>query len=126
LDISTIKSDKAEMDLLHPATDDPIGITFTLLPMDDPDVKKAARSIQNKLQNKKKQHFTASETEANGMELMYIIITDIKWKKDVDWNGEKLTAKKSDLKKMLAPAKSSWIRKQLEEYIGETENFYQN
>lgn len=124
MDISQIKPVIAKIVIVHPVTEEPIGLDFDVLPMSDPKVKGQIRTIRNKLLGKKRQKFTAKEEEENGIDLLTVIICGITWAKDTDWNGEKLEYSEANVRKIIEPDTSYWIRDQLQDQIGDTAGFF--
>ena len=126
MDISKLKADKSDVVILHPSTEEPVGFTFSLLPMSSPKVKSIIHQIRTKLLGKRKQRFTPAEEELNGIEIMVASVCGIKWAKGATWNGEVPKFSEKTVRDILEPDSSDWIRDQLSDHVGNTANFFTN
>ena len=126
MDISKLKADKSDVVILHPGTEEPIGLTFSMLPMSSQKVKSVIRQIRTKLLGKRRQRFTPDEEESNGIEIMLASVCGIKWAKGTTWNGEVPKFNEKTVREILEPDSSDWIREQLSDHVGNTANFFTN
>lgn len=81
MDIGSIKPSEIVLEILHPASEQPLGIRVFLVSMSDERVKKVRRRIQDeklKLDARGK-HFKASEVEENTNSLIFNCMSGWEW-----------------------------------------------
>lgn len=130
MDLSEIKPSAHVLDILHPGTGEETGLKIELVSMDDERVKKVQRKWQNAAlqRTKRNKKITAEEVEARSNEILAAAMVGIVYGKDANgkeatWKGEqpKLTAKLKD--EMLSV---EWLRRQIDEALGDSEAFFAN
>lgn len=140
MDLATIKPSERVIEILHPATELPVGIRVSLLSIEDDRMKAIRRQITDnslKMQAKNKA-FKAEELERNQNMLMFTGTTGWEWynpsgdKDDKghdpdampDFNGE---VPAYNQKNFLAVAGDLyWFADQVQEGIGDTKAFFGN
>lgn len=140
MDLATIKPSERTIEILHPATELPIGIRVSLLSIEDDRMKSIRRQITDnslKLQAKNKA-FKAEELERNQNMLMFTGTNGWEWYNPTgeegdkgydpdampDFNGEQLPYNQ---KNFIAMAEEFyWFADQVQEAIGDTKAFFGN
>lgn len=130
-DISALTTGENTLDILHPGTGAKLGITVTLMHIDDPRLAKLKRQFtdqKNKLVQRG-QIVKADEIENNAHMLTFRAMTDWHWGADED--GEPATFKgeapEFNQKNVLEVLKAlPWFADQVQERMGETEAFFTN
>jgi hypothetical protein len=95
MDILELKPAERIIEILHPKTEEPIGIRVSLVSIDDERLKKIKRNFLNermRLEQRGK-HFTADDIEDNRLIITFGAMTGWEWyKDDLTLNGEKKPA----------------------------------
>lgn len=111
------------INIKHPATGEPIGVTVSIMSIDDERMKPIKRQIQDrklKLEQRGK-NFKAEEIEENGFDLAFRAM--LGW----DWGDNTFEGKKPEFSKAFAYvvfAKLSWFHNQIMEAISEEKSFF--
>jgi hypothetical protein len=120
-DIATIVPTTRTIDILHPATKEPIGLRIDLRPESHPAVREAVRKITNDRLNLRGK-LSAERMEANRLEVLIASIDGWSWEGDTTFEGEKLAFAEPNVRKVLK--KLPWIRDQVDIALAETEEFF--
>lgn len=120
-DIATIVPTTRTIDILHPATKEPIGLRIDLRPESHPAVRDAVRKITNDRLNLRGK-LSAERMEANRLEVLIASIDGWSWEGDTTFEGEKLAFAEPNVRKVLK--KLPWIRDQVDIALAETEEFF--
>jgi len=124
-DISAIKSAERMVEIVHPATKEPLEIRVTLMSLDDERMKKIKRSITDRrlhLEARGK-HFKADEIEDNRNALAFSAMTGWEWYgKDVSFKGKKPDFNRASVYAVFDEL--NWFRDQIETEISETKDFF--
>jgi hypothetical protein len=139
MDLSTLKPGERIIEIVHPATKEPVGIRVSLVHIQDESLKKLKRQFQDeryRLESKGK-HFKAENVENNLNELNFAVIKSWEWynptgtkgdegfdeSKHANWKGEKspVLNKKNvfDIFETLP-----WFRDQIGTEMGDDEAFF--
>lgn len=122
----------AEIELVHPVTQAPLGIFITVLGKDsdafrdhvretiDDDIRRAAMA---KKRGKQEEIMTVAKSDERGLELL--VLCTMSWrdgqKQTITLNGEELTCTVPNVKKLYEARK--WVKQQVDEGIADIENF---
>lgn len=120
-DIATIIPTTRTIDILHPATKEPIGLRIDLRPESHPAVREAVRKITNDRLNLRGK-LSAERMEANRLDVLIASIDGWNWEGDTTFEGEKLAFAEPNVRKVLK--KLPWIRDQVDIALAETEEFF--
>lgn len=140
MDLAKIKPSDRTIEILHPATELPIGLRVTLLSIEDDSMKAIRRQITDnslKLQAKGKA-FKADELERNQHMLMFKATTGWEWYNPTgaegdsgydpdampDFNGEQPAYNQKNFLDLATEL--YWFTEQVQEAIGETKAFFGN
>jgi len=121
MDLSNIKAAERVLEIMHPATGEATGVKLMLRPPTDPKVDAVRRRLINSMLAKKTQKQTADSMEADSIALLSATVADIEFTGDALWNGEKPAFSAALVKEMLSVV---WLRKQVDEAVGDTEAFF--
>ncbi len=88
-DLSTIVPAERELDIKHPATDEPVGLTITLLPDAHPQVRAASRKTLNERLAGKGAKPTAERLEQGRIDMLVASVGAWDWKGDLTFHGSK-------------------------------------
>lgn len=124
MDISAIKATSRTFELLHPATDEKVGIRWTLLPDSDPKIKKLQREFQNRQFEKRKMKLSAEQLEANTLETLIAATESWEWYgEEISFQGEKPEFSEANVRKVLKTV--DWIKDQVKDEFNEREAFFE-
>jgi hypothetical protein len=131
MDLSNLKPNERTLDIVHPGTGAPIGVSVNVMGMDDERMKKIRRAITDrKLElDLRGKRFQAQELENNRNTLVFNAMTGWEW--GMSPNGEPVTFKGQTPQFNSANVfavfeELPWFRDQIEEFIAEQKNFFQN
>lgn len=127
MDLSSIKPAARKFDLTHPATDEKIGISVTLLPDSDPKVKAVRRKRMDATLANRRQKFTSAQAEAFTVDLLVAAIAGWEWGKDANgeqntFNGEVPEFTESNVRKVVKEL--DWFQDQVNRELGDDAAFY--
>jgi len=140
MDLATIKPSERTIEILHPASETPVGIRVSLLSIEDDRMKAIRRQITDnslKMQAKNKA-FKAEELERNQNMLMFTGTTGWEWYNPTgtegdkgydsdampDFNGEVPDYNQKNF--MAVASELYWFSEQVQEGIGDTKAFFGN
>jgi len=94
MEILEIKANERVIEIMHPKTDEPIGLKVYLVSFDDEKVKKVRRKfLDEKLRlEARNKHFNAEEIEENNLAMMFAAMTGWEWSNDLTLDGDKQPA----------------------------------
>lgn len=124
MELSEIAPSERTIEIVNPGTGEEVGVSVTIMSMDDERMKTARRLIQNRalqLQNKGKT-FKADEVEDNKLNLLYSAITSWVWRGDATFNGEKPELNRKNVYAVLT--KLYWMREQIEAELADEKAFF--
>lgn len=126
MDLANIKPVERMIDILHPSTGEKIGVSVTVLSINDEKMAAAKRRIQNKKLelDRRGKTFKADDLEENEMELLTTAITGWNWEGDVDFHGEKPAFNEKNVKAVLKEL--TWFKQQIMEAVGDEKAFFQH
>ena len=126
MDLANLKPVERMIDILHPSTGEKIGVSVTVLSINDEKMAAAKRRIQNKKLelDRRGKTFKADDLEENEMELLTTAITGWNWEGDVDFHGEKPAFNEKNVKAVLKEL--TWFKQQIVEAVGDEKAFFQH
>ncbi len=122
MDILDIKPSTITLDIKHPATGDPVGISLELQSLSSPDCKAVERQIRNKALRSGRNGLTADAVEANTTALLCAATVGWIWADGVTLNGEANPACTAENKAALF--KQAWLASQVDEALGDDAAFF--
>lgn len=126
MDLANIKPVERIIDIVHPSTGEKIGVSVTVLSINDEKMAASKRRIQNKKLelDRRGKTFKADDLEENEMELLTTAITGWNWEGDVDFHGEKPAFNEKNVKAVLKEL--TWFKQQIMEAVGDEKAFFQH
>lgn len=123
MDIASLTPSNYMLELKHPGTGEPIGLTVELASVYDKRFKSTERRVTDAALKKRARGkvFTADEVEGNRDALIKSVIIGWKWAKDGSFGGEKLEFNSGNVDKLLGV---EWIRVQIDDALAEPSNFF--
>jgi hypothetical protein len=123
MDLSTVTATNKVVEILHPATEERIGLRITLLPPTDKKVKKVQRANLDRQLKARKGKMTAAQIEASNFDVLVASVDEWEWYgEDVNFEGDKPDCTEENVRRVLD--KVSWIRSQVREAFDEEEGFF--
>lgn len=124
MDLSTIKPSEIMVDIVHPKTHEKLGITVTVVSLNDDKMKKLKRKIADenyRLQSRGKT-MKSSDVEDNVIALTSEAMTGWIWEGDANWKGEKPQFNPKTVKEVLNEL--PWFLEQVSVAISEERDFF--
>lgn len=125
-DLSQIKpASERIVEILHPGTEQPLGIKVGLCSIDDEDMKRVKRRMQDAalvLQRRGK-GFSSAQIDTNRNEIAFSAMRNWTWEGDTTFHGEKPAFNQANVYAVFNEL--PWFRDQIEEEISETKSFFQ-
>jgi hypothetical protein len=122
MDISQIQAKKKTFEILHPETDEPIGLRWTLLPDTDPKVKKVVRQNQDRQFAKRKIKLSSSQLEQNALDQLVAATDSWEWYDDATFEGEVPEFNEENVRRVLLKVPA--IKEQVLDEFNDRESFY--
>lgn len=137
MDLADIRPSDRTIEILHPKTDEPIGLRVTMVSMDDDRMKRLRREITNRSQKlaQKQKSFSAEEIDENANRILYTATTGWEWynptsgdsydpEAQARFNGE---VPEFTQRNFLEVIKSlAWVKRQLSDELDEMKDFFAN
>lgn len=122
MDILSIQPGTLSVDIKHPATGEPIGLSVQCVSLEDDRVKAVERQIKNKALRSGRSNVTAEKIEDNTIDLLSAAIVGWTWAEGLALGEMKNPPlNKPNLVKMLSV---SWIAKQIDTALGDEAAFF--
>lgn len=124
-DIANIKPNEHKFEIMHPATDEPLGISVTIMSPDDPRMKPIKRKVTDFNLQKQKRGKTLKAVEIEDNEISLLFGTIIGW----DWHGEDVSFKgekpEFNPKNVALVLKElPWFKKQVNDELDDEKGFF--
>lgn len=127
--IKTIISHNKQLALLHPGTDEPIGLTVELLAPDNPLIKGKIRYLIDMRKHKaqRNQIATAADDERVSLEICKTAVVGWSWDVDKDgkyigdWEGQQPDFNHQTLSELL---ELDWLRLQIDRDLNHEQGFF--
>lgn len=124
MDISSIKPAERLIEIVHPGTEEPLGIKVSLVSLSDERTAKVRRKIQDERirLEMRRQFFKAEDIEENEDTLLFNAMTGWHWEGDVTFEGQKPDFNVANVKKVFKHF--PWFKQQIMEAVGEEKAFF--
>lgn len=126
MDISKIIPVEKFVEILHPATEEKLGVKVSLVSVNSEKVKTVKRAVANA--NLKRQmnnkNIKIDEFEENVTSLLVACITSWDWYGDTTFNGKKPELNEKNIKEVFAAL--PWFKEQLVNAINDEKSFFQD
>lgn len=123
MDLTEIKAIDREVELRHPATDEGLGMFFSLRSPHSEEVRKAERAWLNKRLAKRKQNLTAESLEAAAEAKIESAVSGWRFESEVTIDGDQPEFSPAALRSLIRD--HVWIRQFLDEELGDFGSFFQ-
>lgn len=124
MDISDIKYIEKEIEIIHPATKEPLGIFISLMSPDDDRMLRLKKQIGDKraqIESKGK-YLKTEELIRNRHMVLFTAITGWRWEGDAKFKGEKPELNQKNAFEMFEEL--PWLVNQIDEQFSELESFF--
>jgi len=119
-DISNIKASTNTVNIVHPATNEPIGLSIVLRSLESPQVKEVQRRITNELLRNRK--ITAEKSEANRLDILAAATERWTWEGDLSFNGEKPECNPNNARRVYKEL--PWVKEQVDNALSDEAAFF--
>lgn len=120
-ELTNIVAAERSLEVLHPATQEPVGLVLILLPDSHPQVRAAARkSINDRLNHRGK--VTAEQIEANRIAMLAASVGGWEWQGELTFHGEKPEFNQQTLQKLLKEL--PWVGEQVDVALTDRSEFF--
>lgn len=131
MDLSSIKYTDREVELKHPASEEGVGLFFTLRSPYSPEVEKVQRQIKNERlaafgSGKKKSGLTAESLEAAQEKIIMAAVSGWRWEGDNTINGEQPEFSAQKLREIIRDRQFVWIKEFLDAELGDHTAFLED
>ena len=123
-DLSEIIYVEKTVEIVHPATKEPLGVSVTLMSPDDKRLERIKTRIMDErlaLEAKGK-NFKADQINKNRDMILFRAMTGWEWFGDTSFEGEKPELNQLNVLKVFS--KLPWFRSQIDESFSELESFF--
>ncbi|KAF1016177.1 MAG: hypothetical protein GAK31_01666 [Stenotrophomonas maltophilia] len=121
-DLSNIVATERRLAILHPATEEPVGLVLLLRPDSDPVVKAASRKAINDRMGARGK-VTAEQLEASRLNMLCASISGWQWNGDASFHGEKPAFEELVLRQLLKEL--PWLAEQADSALTDRAAFFQ-
>lgn len=121
-DLSAITANKNVIQIRHPATAEPIGLTITLRPQDSAEVKSVTRKQLNENLRLRGKMPSAEKIEQNRLDLLAAAVESWEWSDGVTWGGAALECSQQNVRRVLSEA--PWLKSQIDDALGDEAAFF--
>ncbi|MFG1462262.1 hypothetical protein V5F77_05110 [Xanthobacter sp. DSM 24535] len=123
MDILSIKPNTITVELKHPATGKPLGVSVECVSLESDEVKAVERQIKNKALRSGRNSMTAEKMDENTVSFLAAAIVGWAWSGDASLGGAKNPALTAENKAKLLS--TPWIAKQIDAALGDESAFFQ-
>ncbi len=120
-ELTNIVAAERRLEILHPATEEPVGLVLLLLPDTHEQVKAAARkSLNERMSHRGK--VTAEQLEANRLSMLCASVGGWEWEGDLTFHGEKPAFQEKTLRQLLKEL--PWVGDQADAALSDRAAFF--
>ena len=124
IDISTITPKEREIEIMHPATGEPLGITVTVMSADDSRLKRHQRQLIDRRQERQRRNKFLSAQEMEFEMVKLIANAIVGWDFKVKYQGEIPAFSTRKAIEMLSDPNIPWFFEQINAEMGDTKAFF--
>src|SRR5699024_10492716 len=121
MDITTLVSENRNVDIVHPATHEPVGLTITIRPPDSDEAKTAWRSVRREFPGRNLDELSIDDEIEMCRSIGRNVIVDWAWHGDGSFGGEQPDCTKNAVYKVCGVRE---IGMQIVEALSEREAFF--
>lgn len=123
-DISTIQAKLKTLEIVHPASEEKIGLRIVVRPDSHPDVKKAQRKNLDAQLGSRKSKLSAAQVDRNTMALLVAAVDSWEWYgEDTNFEGQKPDCTPENVESVFK--KAPWIKDQVREEFDDSQGFFE-
>ena len=124
MDIADIKYVEKEVEILHPATKEPLGVFIKLMSPDDDRMLRLKKQMGDKRAQieAKGKYFKTEELIKNRHMVLFTAMTGWRWEGDTTFNGEKPELNQKNAFQIFE--ERPWFANQIDEHFSELESFF--
>lgn len=119
-----LQSPTTTVDIIHPLTNKPTGIKFTLFSRHSLEVKGLARQIADKRMAAVRQN-KPLDTASMDEEALDLLVASIKGWEGIEEDGQSVPFSQAKARDLISRQGLEWLRKQLDEALGNDALFFQ-
>lgn len=124
MDISKLASDTTTIEIKHPGTGAPIGITVEVRSPECDEIKVINRAWQNRALKSRGKEIDATEIEKQALDVMVASIASWEWADGLEWEGEKPDNSDAFKRKVLSSKSGAFILRQVDKAMGDEARFF--
>ncbi len=124
VDISKIEPTSRVIDIKHPSTDKPIGLSLEIVALSDDRVKAAERRGRDKVLRKGVKRISAEVIDDTAEDVVVSSVVGWTWAEGVTFHGEQPKFSTKNVRKVIAEL--DFIREQIDEGLSNTADFFQD
>lgn len=126
MEICDLKPVERMVEIKHPSTGEELGITVTLVSLNDPRMSTLKRRIRVQALERERRgkNINVDEVEKNELDLLVGALTGWSWKGDATFHNEKPAFNEENVKKVFKEL--PWFKEQIAEALGDEKGFFQN
>jgi hypothetical protein len=126
MDIASLYSDTTTIEIKHPQTSKPIGITVEIRSPESDEVKAVQRAWQNKALKSRGQGIGVDDVDNQVVDTMIAVVASWEWDKELKW-GDKTPDNSDAFKREVLSSKAgSFILRQIDAAHGDEARFFEN
>lgn len=120
-ELTNIVAEARRLDIVHPATQEPVGLVLILLPDSHPQVKAAARkAINDRINHRGK--VGAEQIEASRISMLCASLGGWEWQAELTFHGEKPEFSPQTLQQLLKEL--PWVGEQADAALSDRAEFF--
>ncbi len=123
MDLATLTTDLATIDILMPGKNEPTGLKITLRSKDSDEIKAVNRRWQQKALKGGRNRMTVEDIEANTLEILCAAVASWEWTGKAMWDGRKPECTPENVKKVLEHKGAWFIRDQIDQALADERLF---
>lgn len=117
MDLGAIALPSATIEILHPATREPVGVKVVLRSRHSDEIKAVERKYQQKVLRSGRGELNVKDIEAQTLDMLVAAVEDWTWSKDAKWDGKAPTL--ADVRTILADKRAAFIRDQIDRALAD-------
>nr|WP_312391877.1 hypothetical protein [Stenotrophomonas geniculata] len=120
-ELTNIVAAERRLDIVHPATQVPVGLVLTILPVSSPQVRAASRKLTNEgMVGRGK--LTAEKIEAGRIDMLVASVGGWEWQGELTFHGEKPGFTEQALQQLLKEL--PWVGEQVDAALADQAAFF--
>lgn len=117
MDLGAIALNSATIEILHPATREPVGVRVVLRSRHSDEIKAVERKYQQKVLRSGRGELNVKDIEAQALDMLVAAVENWEWSKEAKWDEKTPTI--GDVKTILADKRAAFIRDQIDRALAD-------